>query len=223
MENRDFLSKEDFSMSRNHGHVRNELCKREGNMRKFVLIVVSILLLHFVYGCIPMYVARYDRTFYGRVVDAETGEPIEGTVVLGTWYSEFPGIAGAGKKFYDARETVTDKNGEFSIPGKGIRVMGNLKPMRVMIFKAGYNYVEGTWKSFKESFYYKDKVKWEGSKAIIPLKKLTMEERRKELGPPDPPDEAPLKKVILMLREIDKDRIEQGLDTRGIWRGEKYE
>lgn len=187
------------------------------------VLILSILILHFIYGCIPMYVARYDSTFYGKIVDADTGEPIEGVVVLGTWYSEFPGIAGPGKKFYDARETVTDQKGDFSISGKGISVLGNLEPVRIMIFKAGYNYVEGTWKSFKESFYYKDKVKWEGSKAIIPLNKLTMKERKKGLGPPPPPDEAPLEKVILMLREMDKDDIEQGLDTRGIWRGEKYE
>lgn len=40
---------------------------------------------------------------------------------------------------------------------------------------------------------------------------MTMEERRKELGPPSPPSEAPKEKIKLMLKEINKDRAEQGL------------
>ncbi len=181
--------------------------------------ILSILLLISVTGCIPAYTIRYDETFSGKVVDAETGEPVEGVVVLGVWYVSMI----YGLKYYDARETVTGKNGEFSIPGKGLRIMSNLEPVTVMIFKAGYRYVEGTWKSFKEGFYYKDKIKWEGDMPIIPLQKLTMKQRRRRGSPHPPPDKAPLEKVILMLKEIDKNDIELGLEPRGIWRGEEYE
>jgi hypothetical protein len=55
------------------------------------------------------------------------------------------------------------------------------------------------------------KIKWEGSRAIIPLRKLTMAERQKEVLSPDYPSEAPKEKIIRMLKEINKDRIERGL------------
>jgi hypothetical protein len=65
-------------------------------------------------------------------------------------------------------------------------------------------------------------MKWEGEKAIIPLKKLTMEERRKEgTSPPLPPGEASIEKVILMLKEINKDAIERGADIIDTWKGGK--
>jgi hypothetical protein len=72
----------------------------------------------------------------------------------------------------------------------------------------------------------KMQVKWDGDKAIIPLKKwsnLTKQERKvlDILFPPLPPDEAPKEKVILLLREINKEIIERGLEPIKIWRGEK--
>ncbi len=169
----------------------------------FILIFISILLS----GCFS-YVARYDSSYGGKVIDADTREPIEGVVVLGTWYESIPTIAGAIGKFYDAEETVTDKNGEFSIPGRGLSILGNLESMRVLIFKAGYNYESGPWNSLKK---YAKNIKWEGNKAIIPLKKLTMEERRKSgTFPPYPPTEAPKEKIKLMMEEIYKERRERG-------------
>ena len=86
--------------------------------------------------------------------------------------------------------------------------MSNVIPMDVLIFKAGYEYESGLWSALKK---YAKKIKWEGDKAIISLKKLTMEERKKELGPPSPPHKAPKGKIRLMLNEINKDRAEQGL------------
>jgi len=183
-------------------------------------LLVFLISLLFQTGCV--YVVRYDGTYSGRVVDADNRQPIEGAVVLGTWYTETPTVAGAVSKYYDARETVADKKGEFSIPGQGLRVMSRLVPMHVLIFKSGYTYESGSWDSLKTGLYSKDTIKWEGDKPIIPLKKLTMDERKKQ-SPPDPPDEAPLKKVILMLKEIDTNDRERGLETRGIWNGERYE
>jgi hypothetical protein len=79
------------------------------------------------------------------------------------------------------------------------------------------------WVSLKVDILLSKKIEWKGSEPLIPLRKLTMEERKKQSGPSAPPSEAPLKNVILMLREIDKNDKERGLPTRGIWKGEKYE
>lgn len=58
-----------------------------------------------------------DRTFRGKVIDAETLKPIEGAVVVAIWRKTRAGIAGADTRFKDAKETLTDKNGEWTIVG----------------------------------------------------------------------------------------------------------
>ena len=170
-----------------------------------------------------MYAVRYDGTYKGKVVDADTREPIENAVVLGTWSVLHPNVAGGYHTYYDARETVTNKTGEFTIAGKGLRIMSNLEPMSILIFKAGYQYIGSlAWGSIKIA--YRDEIKWEGDKPIFPLKKLTMEERGKMGGPHGPPSQAPYENVKLMLKEINKDEIERGIDVRNkVWEGHKIE
>lgn len=188
-------------------------------MWKTSFLSVSILVLLINVGC--LYAIRSDSECRGKVIDADTGEPIEGVVVLGVWYEGSMGPGGIVRKYYDARETVTDKNGEFSLPGLGVRIMSNVEPPDITVFKSGFSYNVLTWEP--GTLPYKSKIKWEGNKAIIPLKKLTIEERKKKGDPPDPPSEASLEKVILMLKEIDKNDKDRGLKTRGIWKGGRYE
>ena len=53
-----------------------------------MLILLGILLITLLlYGCFQRLVA-YDGTYQGRIIDAETGEPLEGVVVLGVWHTE---------------------------------------------------------------------------------------------------------------------------------------
>ena len=186
-----------------------------GNLRTFrralmkaKLIVLIYLLLFLPTSCYPV---RYDGPYRGKIVDAETAQPIESVVVLGTWSKELPTPAGAVSSYYDAMETVTDKNGEFEIPGLGLKILSNVTPMNILIFKAGYEYIGlWPWESFKEDESLKKKVIWEGKKAIISLRRLTMEERMKKRSP-DYPSEAPKEKIKFMLNEINKDRTERGL------------
>lgn len=195
-------------------------------MKNNTLPVFSIILLLLaLQGCAAFPSIRifaYDGTHSGRVVDADTGEPVEGVVVLGVWKSEWATVAGGTSDYHDARETVTDKDGNFSIPGQGVLLFSNVGPMRSNIFKAGYKYLSFYWHTLKKRQGELMKVKWEDNTPIIPLKKLTMEERKRQ-GVPSPPDEASLKEVVLWLKEIDKDRAERGLKRRGTWRGESYE
>ncbi len=63
-----------------------------------------------------------DKTFHGRVVDAETKEPIVGAVVVAYWYEARATISGESTRYKDVKEILTDKNGEWSITGpKGSR------------------------------------------------------------------------------------------------------
>jgi hypothetical protein len=151
--------------------------------------------------CMP----HYEGPYKGRVLDAETKQPLEGVVVLGVWYSESPTFAGVVGKYYDAKETVTDKEGEFEISGQGIKMLSNLSRMHVLIFKAGYEHIgTGPWESFKLDPMFKSKIAWEGEKVIVSLRKLTAEERTKQRSP-SYPSNAPSEKMAQTLREINKD------------------
>jgi hypothetical protein len=126
--------------------------------------------------------------------------------VLGVWNTEQITPGGAVHNFHDARETVTDKNGEFEIPGMGLKILGNVTPMDVLIFKAGYEHIGmGSWESLKSDLILRKKIKWEGTKAIIPLKKLTMEERKKQGSPSFPSEAYEKKKMPLLIKEINRE------------------
>ena len=51
----------------------------------------------------------------GRVVDAETGAPIAGAHVMALWVRDRPSLH-SKESAYDARETVTDRDGRFELP-----------------------------------------------------------------------------------------------------------
>lgn len=172
----------------------------------YFIIAIGILLCVCIFNVDYAYsFFRYDGTYKGKVIDADTREPIEGVVVLGVWSREYPTAAGAVHKFYDARETVTDKNGEFEIPGVGLVLwlwpLPGIIPMDVLIFKAGYTPLDVPWSWVKKS------VKFEDNKAIIRLKKLTMEQRRQK-GLPTRPSSVPVEKMKLLTNEIDREEKE---------------
>lgn len=54
--------------------------------------------------------------FKGRIIDAETKEPIEGAVVVVAYSKASAGIGGKDISVIKAKETLTDKNGEFDFP-----------------------------------------------------------------------------------------------------------
>jgi hypothetical protein len=173
----------------------------------FNITTVSLFIVLVTFGC--TYAIHVDETYKGKIIDAETKEPIEGVVVLGVWYTSQFSPAGATHNFYDARETITDKNGEFSIPGMGLRILSNLEPMNVLIFKSGYEHIGlGPWESLKKAKFLKEKIKWEGDKAIIPLKKWTLKERLNRFG--SYYVNIPEEKQKSLLREIEKERKEIG-------------
>lgn len=190
-------------------------------MQKIILVVfISVLGILNLTSC---YAARVDGPYKGKVIDTNTGQPIEGVVVLGTWSREHISPGGATHTFYDAQETVTDKNGEFKIKGLGLLVISNVIPMDVLIFKAGYEHIGmGPWEALKwDGGLLEKKVRWEDNRAIIPLKKLTIEERRKQGSPDFYIGERYDKKesvthscipqnIKLLPKEVNKELLEQG-------------
>jgi hypothetical protein len=81
--------------------------------------------------------------YYGKILDAETKQPLEGAVVLAayyTWLHASPG--GPAVYFLDAQEVVSDKNGEFKIPSLNafaLRPISTFEPdPYFLIFKPRY-------------------------------------------------------------------------------------
>ncbi len=177
-------------------------------MRK---IAVAVLLLTLIIssGCI-----RIDGPYRGKVIDAETNLPIQGAVVHGTWHKIH---LGGGSDYYDSYETLTDKNGEFKIPGQGLLfdtfILGHVDWVMLTIFKAGYEEVEPSWWKGLRGGSYKV-VTWQGDKGIFRLKRMTLEQRRKRVITfPNVPNN----KERLFELESNKENIEIGSDANTLF------
>jgi hypothetical protein len=81
------------------------------------------------------------------VVDAETGQPIEGAVVTANWQLVAFSFDTGGRKEgqLEVMETATDKNGRFYFPGfTKLNPGGNElreEDPQILIFKPGYDYI----------------------------------------------------------------------------------
>lgn len=148
----------------------------------------------------------YDGPYEGKVIDKDTNQPIEGAVVHGTWYRAHPGPGGATHTYYDSHEILTDKKGWFKIEGLGLLIFSNKEEMAVNVFKVGYSQQDSTWEGLKNN---RADIEWNGNKAIIKLRRMNMEERRKR-GINFPSIE-PTKKHRLLRLESNKEMIEIGM------------
>ena len=129
--------------------------------------------------------------FKGKVIDADTKEPVQGAVVLAVYYFTGYGPAGAMSSVKDGQETVTDKNGEFKL----------LRTRRWFVLFRGYP--EGTLEIFKPGYgtlwdtrakAMGDNKSWPtpGKYIVYELPILTnMEERKKTAGSAKRFDEIP--------------------------------
>ena len=103
-----------------------------------VVLVFLIMVIHF----------ANTKTFRGRVIDADTKEPIEGAVVVAAWYKARDTIAGESTSLKDVKECLTDKSGKWLIRGSKGRndwpipylslFIPYLREPEFIIFKPGY-------------------------------------------------------------------------------------
>lgn len=106
--------------------------------KKYRLLVLALLFLILIIasnilGCVP----HHDGHYKGKVIDADTGKPIEGVVVAAHWVIE-PFVH--SERICDAKETITDKNGEFELPRCSCisHPFAELYKPYVVVFKPGY-------------------------------------------------------------------------------------
>lgn len=168
---------------------------------------IGIFLCVFAVLCISGCVTYFgsDGPYEGRVIDKDTRQPIEGAVVHGTWYRAHPGPGGASHSYYDSKEVLTDKDGSFKIEGLGLLILSNMEEMDINVFKAGYTQRYGSWEGLK---YIRSDVEWEGNKAIIMLRRMSLEERINRIA--HTPSTPGNKEIKLFMREENKENIEIG-------------
>ena len=118
-----------------------------GLKRKWKIILIGVILILF----LVIFTHASDRTYQGKVIDADTKEPIEGAVVLVYWWEEKGAFLGSLERLKDVKETLTDRDGKWSIVGpesdKKKIVRGMLSTIAIVwairnpgfvIFKPGY-------------------------------------------------------------------------------------
>lgn len=123
---------------------------------------------------------QYDQEISGKILNFDTREPMEGVVVSCVWfYDQFRLTEAPKKEFYDYFETLTDQDGNFRIPGKGMCILRDIYPPNIIIFKAGYSvlYVQNLVINSGQVFPSSEEVNWIDSKAIVLFRKKTLAER----------------------------------------------
>ena len=113
-------------------------------MRNIAVLIVFEALLMVTTGCT---VTHEFGPFMGKVVDVETGEPIEGAVVLIGFHTKSGSVGGTVYRFADAIETLTDAKGEFRLPPKRVNLFRGMSiwddDCQVSIFKPGFGAYPG--------------------------------------------------------------------------------
>ncbi|MGV8073114.1 MAG: hypothetical protein AB2L11_00935 [Syntrophobacteraceae bacterium] len=133
--------------------------------------------------------------YSGKVVETETGEPIEGAYVLVAFYTHMFTLAGPVSQFVDTRDATTNKNGEFKIAAYRTWALRFLHGWNdegsIVIYKPGYA-GDSVHHIFAKNF------------VIERLKKLAYKERQNYWGP-DTPTDAPKEKVRKLRELIDEE------------------
>jgi hypothetical protein len=184
----------------------------------FVLCIVSGLIWA---SSVQMAEAKnYRGPFEGRVVDADTQEPIEGAVVYVEWRINH---AWSRPTFFDTAEVLTDTNGAFSIPQKWSMnpwyniVMNSF----VTIFKRDYGAVNQLhWTTLHDEAKFLEtltperrrqigpdiyfNIRFEGDVAVFLLKRLTTVEEYRRNTPPYIGGDVPDEKAKLLRQEMEK-------------------
>lgn len=92
-------------------------------------------------GFPPGYYLEGTRGPYrGRVVDAETKAPLQGAVVVATWWRDRITLIERTMALHTARETLTDANGEFTLDARDVEdnAPPRTLPPQFVIFLPGY-------------------------------------------------------------------------------------
>lgn len=147
------------------------------NLSRTILVFVFLSLIPSV-GC-----AHYSGgPWTGKVIDAETKQPIKGAVVVAEWDESYAAIPETAYRLKDVKEVLTNSEGQFKIDAQtyySVLPDSRIAGPHFTIFKPGYGYFPSQHvspKDWKNDFFEK-------SDAVVELPKYrTIEERREKLN-----------------------------------------
>lgn len=154
--------------------------------------------------------------YSGKVIDAETNEPIEGAVVFLRFSTERYSVGGFIGAYADALEVMTDSSGEFKVPTHRVitfRIPHRWEPHpNVIIFKPGYGCYPWHMGTTSRPQY---KPKWtllaDKYVTIILPRLKTVEERKRNLSSILSGTTVPDEKKKKLLRLESDERVSIGL------------
>jgi hypothetical protein len=206
-------------------------------VKKSVIFIILTIVLWFAYSTTAYAWLYYSKPeFRGRVIDAETKQPIEGTVVVVLYEKwEFGGPGGGNTLPMDAKETLTDKNGEFNFPSYRTLIgpLSRENDVSFIIYKPGYMSLdgmgiisfpdekyfsskkdmigkEGTIKYVETRYGYPKTVIWKGLMGIVELKKPKTREDFLQGSPGAPSPDYRSNRLPLLFKAINEDRKNRG-------------
>ena len=204
-------------------------------MKKLCRVILTILVLVVLtLQCSHAGLLYSKPAFRGRVIDAETKQPVEGTVVV-ILYDKWPiigGFGGQNSHVFKAKETLTNSKGEFNFSSVNSLSLSTMDAgTRFIFFKPGYEAdccpkgigsvlfekyfsvgkigeileIEGG--TFEEGSY----VKWKGPLGIMELKKaITREEKLRTM--PSPPTDYTSKELPILIKVINAEYNNLGIE-----------
>ncbi len=202
-------------------------------MKRSVTIIILMVIIWFAFSSSAYAWLYYSMPeFRGKVIDAETKQPIEGAVAVVLYYKRStvslnPG--GPSSHVTKARETLTNNKGEFYFPSYSeFLLFSEGTYVDFIFFKPGYMSEEGSFdtgiagvriapekyfatdvigkKVEMELFSYEQHklIKWSGPLGIVGLKKAkTREEKLRTM--PSPPTDYTSKELPLFIKFINEE------------------
>lgn len=122
------------------GQGRPRSTRKTNSLMKQLIISTVLLFLLNTTSCDASWLVFHKPEFNGKIVDVETSEPIEGAVVVAIYRTHVLAVGDSVDMNIDAREALTDKNGQFSILSYTtlINPFSWSNPVQFIVFKPGY-------------------------------------------------------------------------------------
>ena len=180
-------------------------------MRTGQRLFAGVLVFALTSGCAG-HVVYASGPYRGRVIDAETRQPLVGVVVLAIWYREVPVAPhGPAVDYHDSIELLTDDSGEFTVPEKThFTLIGKIREPRLVIYYPGY----AAYPSMKARPQGKEVGAAYEQKVfhVELMKSKTLEERRTNVRDlPVSISDIPDDKMPNLVRLVNKERQDLGL------------
>lgn len=201
---------------------------------KMLFILLIIFILNSPSVCSAGFYSKPE--FRGRIIDAETKQPIEGAVVVALYYKlpMFSGPSGPSPYIFHAKETLTDKKGEFYLPSYSSLTFSRMgtsinfifyKPGYMAISERGYSSGKDGVSISMEKYFSAGKigdvleieegtfeegsyVTWKGILGIVELKRVSPE---KAMSPGYISDNYGPNQLPLYYKAIEEDLINRGI------------